>query len=279
MLKKILVPVDFSLHSEYALEVAACLARSQQAEIILLHMLGLSDGVFATDEAQEAAEVKYYLNLARKRFEEFLDKPYLKGVKVSEIVQNYKIFSEINAVAKENGADIIVMGSHGTGRMQEIFVGSNTEKVVRSSEVPVLVIKKQMASFRPRKVVYAIDFKSDHLKAYQWALEFFSQWDMEVHLLHVNLPNLQFLSTTQLNELTRKFLAKAHKGVLPSHARLAYVCDYSVEKGLYAYAAEVGADLIAVPTHGRSGLAHFFKGSIGEDITNHAPLPVITFKV
>ncbi len=278
-LKKILVPVDFSPHSEYALEVAAQLARAIKAEMTVLHMLGLSESFLSGSEAAGAAEARYFLDLARKRFQTFLDKPYLKDIPISEIVQNYKIFEEVGQVAMEQQAGLIVMGSHGTGGMSEIFVGSNTEKVVRSSECPVLVIKKRMFNFQPRKILYAMDYKPGTLLAYQRARKFLNLWDAELHLVHVNLPNIQFLSSSQIKELQRKFVEKAHKGNWPENTHLAYVADYSIERGLFAYAAETGADLIAVPTHGRRGLSHFFRGSVGEDILNHAPLPVITFKV
>ena len=55
--------------------------------------------------------------------------------------------------------------------------------------------------------------------------------------------------------------------------------DYSVERGVLNYSEKIGADLIGIPTHGRKGISHFFMGSIGEDITNHSPIPVITFKI
>ena len=58
-----------------------------------------------------------------------------------------------------------------------------------------------------------------------------------------------------------------------------YVSDYTIEDGVLNFALKMGADIIAIPTHGRKGLAHFFEGSVGEDIVNHATLPVITFKI
>lgn len=77
-MKKILVPIDFSEHSEYALRVAATIAKQQQAEIIVIHMLGLSEAIFTKDEAQETAEAIYYLKLAEKRFSTFLDTDFPK---------------------------------------------------------------------------------------------------------------------------------------------------------------------------------------------------------
>jgi len=278
-MKKILVPVDFSEHSEYALEVAATLAKKQEAEIIVLHMLGRSEAVLTKDDSQEFMEAQFYMKLSKKRFNEFLDQPYLKGIKVSEMVQNYKIFSEINNVAKEQDIDLIVMGSHGTGGLSEIFVGSNTEKVVRTSEVPVLVIKEKIPNFDIKKVVFAFDFQIESLPAYNKVLRLFTTLRAEVSLVYVNLPGINFMSTTKIQERIDSFLLASSHGDIPENSKIHQVSDYSVEKGIYNYAKKIDADLIVIPTHGRSGLAHFFKGSIGEDIANHANLPVMTFKI
>ncbi len=278
-MNKILVPVDFSEHSEYALEVAATLAKKHRAEIVVLHMLGLSEAVFTKDDSQEFMEAQFYMKLSKKRFSEFLEKPYLKGIKVSETVQNYKIFSEIHNVAEEQDIDLIVMGSHGAGGLSEIFVGSNTEKVVRTSEVPVLVIKKKASDFKIEKVILGFDFQIENKNAYQKAIKLFNGMHAKIHLVQVNLPGLNFRSTTEIQEEIDKFLRVAHHGDLPPSVEIHKISDYSVESGIYNHARKVDADLIAVLTHGRSGLAHFFKGSIGEDLANHAQLPVMTFKI
>ena len=98
-MKKIVVPVDFSQHSEFAMEVAANIAKKQNAEIIAVHMMGLSDAVVTRDESKEVFEAMFYMRLAEKRFAEFLNKDYLEGIKVTDAVHNYKIFSELNDVA------------------------------------------------------------------------------------------------------------------------------------------------------------------------------------
>ena len=278
-MQKILVPVDFSEHSEYALEVAAAMAKHSGSEIVLLHMMGLSEAVLTKDSSQEAAEAHYYMKLTRKRFGDFLDKDYLEGVKVQEMVQNYKIFSEINEVALEVKADLIVMGSHGTSGLSSIFVGSNTEKVVRTSEVPVLVVKKQRPDYRPHRVVYACDYKVEDISAYKESLAFFKPWGVEVHLVYVNLPTEHFKSSEEIEREKEMFFKVAHNGRKPADIKTHVVSDYSVEGGIFYFASSIGADLIAMPTHGRKGMAHFFKGSIGEDVANRAEIPVITFKV
>ncbi|WP_234859331.1 universal stress protein [Aquimarina aquimarini] len=279
-MKKILVPIDFSEYSEYALKAASIIAKQQNAEIIALHMLGLSEAVLIKNEAQEAKEAMYYMKLAERQFDTFLDKEYLKGVTVIETVKSYKVFSEINDVAHENDVGLIIMGSHGvSGLREEVFIGSNTEKVVRSSDIPVLVIKNPVDDFTVKEVVFACDFKIENIRAYHNAMQLFDALGANVHLLYVNLPGEQFRNTDQIEERVKEFLFKADSGKLEMYDKVAYYNDYTVESGVFNYSNKIDADIIAIPTHGRRGLAHFFNGSIGEDIANHANKPVITFKI
>ena len=273
-MRKILVPIDFSEPAVHALEVAAKLAKKQKASIVLLHMLGLSEAILTKNEAQEYEEAMYYMKLAQKRFKEFINKPYLKGLKVYQIVQNYKIFSEINNVAREQGADLIVMGSHGTSGVRDIFVGSNTEKVVRSSDIPVLVIKEADPNFTIKKLLFACDF--DHLLglAFKNAKAFADSFSAELELLYINTP-YQFKSTSEIREKIDSFLFK----IGAQDQKVTLYNDYSVEGGLFNYAKKHNVDVIAVATHGRKGLSHFFMGSIGADLANHANIPVLTLKI
>jgi nucleotide-binding universal stress UspA family protein len=166
-MKKILVPVDFSECSEQALKVAAGLAKEHNAEIIALHMMGISDAILTNVQTKQMLEGIYYIKLAQKRFKEFLDKDYLKGLNVTDTVYNYKDFSELNAVAIEYNADLIIMGSHGSSGLSEVFVGSNTEKVVRHSDIPVLVVKKEVEKLNAENAVFASDFSLENLTAFK----------------------------------------------------------------------------------------------------------------
>lgn len=278
-MKRILVPIDFSEHAGFALEVAAILAKNHKAEIIVLHMLGLSEAYLTKDESQEAAEAHYYMKLAKKRFNEFLDKPYLKDLPVSEMVQNFRIFSEINEVAKEHKADLVVMGSHGTGGLSELFVGSNTEKVVRTSTIPVLVVKVRRPGFSPKRVVFATDFSAESVSAYLSLRAIILAWNAKITMVYVNLPNERFKSSKEKHEAVDQFFKAAHGGEIPSDTEIEFISDYTIENGIYYLADQIKADAIAIPTKGRSGLMHFFKGSIGEDLANHANLPVLTCKI
>ena len=70
-MKQLLVPVDFSDCSEYALEVAAQLARQLNGTITIFHMMGVSESVLAKSELYEQEEAKYYMNLAKEKINEY----------------------------------------------------------------------------------------------------------------------------------------------------------------------------------------------------------------
>ena len=92
------------------------------------------------------------------------------------------------------------------------------------------------------------------------------------------MPNENFRSTTEIDNRIADFLQKAD-GNLDNMKNVHYHADYSVERGVINFSNKVGADIIAIPTHGRTGISHFFTGSVGEDVANHSTLPVITFKI
>ena len=273
-MKTIVVPVDFSEQSGYALKVAASLAKNQGADILVIHMLELNEAMITSTEGFHPEQTVFLIKMAEQRLHKFLAKDYLKGINVTPVIKHFKVFGEVNDIAKKHGADLIVMGSHGSDGLKEIFVGSNAEKVVRHSDVPVLVVKDEMENFQIDTFVFACNFKSESLGAFQKANDFASKLGANFHLVHINTPGDDFLSTEDGYEKINKYLEQAG-----SDAKAEIYNDYSVEKGVLNYSEKVNADLIGIPTHGRKGLSHFFMGSIGEDIANHSKIPVMTFKI
>ncbi|PKA84500.1 nucleotide-binding universal stress UspA family protein [Ulvibacter sp. MAR_2010_11] len=276
-MKKILIPVDFSEHSEYALQVAATLAKKHGSKLVVLHMMGLSEAVLTKDESQEMFQAIYYMKLAEKRFNAFLEKDYLKGIDIQTTVQNYKEFHEIDKVARDFDADFIVMGSHGASGLKEVFVGSNTEKVVRYSALPVLVVKNKIKEFKMERVVFACDFNLDFIEPFKKAWKFFETTNTKFQIVFINLPD-KYLSTQEMEERAFQFILRT--GLDTSLMNdIVYYCDYNFENGIYSFSNKVDADLIIVPTHGRRGLAHFFSENLGESLMNHSDIPIMTFKV
>lgn len=277
-MKKIIVPVDFSIYSEYALKAAASLAKKNNATIYALHMLDFHESTFSESVNFQHEKIAFLLKLAEKNFNKFLEKDYLKDVEVKAIIKNFKVFKEINAIADEVGADFIIMGSQGASGLKEFFVGSNTEKVVRYATIPVLVIKEELVDFEFSDVVFATDLSSESIPAFQRALKTFQIFNAQEHLVFVNLPNEDFKTTSEMQEMAHDFLLEA-EGNVDRMVAINYVCDRTVNQGIVNFSNAIGADLIAVTTHGRSGLSLFFSGSVSEDLANHSTLPVLTFRI
>ncbi|MBU3010875.1 universal stress protein [Polaribacter vadi] len=277
-MKKIIVPIDFSNHSEYALKAAALFAKKTDIVIYALHMLDLNEVNLSQSPDFSKEKAVYFLKLAEKKFEKFLQKDFLKDIKVVPIVKHFKVFSEINDIAKEVKADLIIMGSHGATGLKEFFTGSNTEKVIRHSEVPVLVIKNELNDVNFKNIVFATDFSEESIPAYKNMLATLDFLNAKKHLIYVNLPNEDFKTTPEMDALANNFLIKA-EGNIDRLINVNIVCAKSIEQGVLNYSNAAGADLITLITHGRTGLAHLFSGSISEDVSNHATLPIMTFKI
>ncbi|WP_320815471.1 universal stress protein [Flavobacterium sp.] len=274
-MKKILVPIDFSKHAEYALKVAAQIAKKNDGEVFLLHMLELpSAGGDALSNSHDIPELMLFKNAAVNRMNDAMQASYLDGLKVTKIIQFEMAFEGIIKNGESHGVDLIVMGSHGARGFQEMFIGSNTEKVVRNSNVPVLVIKKEEPNFSADKFVFASDFSEEIKKPFEKVAAFANKFNSHLHLVNINTPN-NFKSTRVAEKIMEDFVKDTSAKNFTTHI----YNDINVEKGILHFAKSNDVDIIGMCTHGRKGIAHFFNGSISEDLVNHAKRPVITFKI
>lgn len=273
-MKRILVPTDFSPQAENALKVAVQIAQKNDSEIYLLHSIEMPLHLGNSGGSGSLPEALYFIKLAENNFEELLEKPYLEGIKIKEAIGHAEIYEDIAEAANKHDIDIVIMGSHGSSGFKEMFIGSNTEKVVRTSEIPVLVIKNNHPEFQIENFVFATDFSEECRDGFMKAKRFSEVTGAKFHLLLVNTPN-DFKTTSESKSLMSNFI----KDVEIENYSLNVYNDTSVEKGILNFANDIKAQLIGMSTHGRKGLSHFFNGSISEDLVNHANMPVITFKI
>ena len=276
-MKRILVPIDFSKEAESAAKVAADIARKTGSEIFLVHMLELP--VTTVDPAEmnsisSEPQIIYFMKLAHQKFEKFKSLPFFDGLKVVESVQFQHAFSGIIAESEKNKIDLIVMGSQGASGLQEMFIGSNTEKVVRRSSIPVLVIKQDVDEFEIKDLVFASDFNKESKTTFQRVVNFANIFDARIHLLYINTIH-NFNTTKNIENRIAAFMDDFDFDNYDTNI----YNDVSIEKGILSYSRNIDADLIALNTHGRSGLSQLFNGSIGQELANHALKPVITFKI
>lgn len=278
-MRKILVPTDFSIQAEEALKVAAQLAERYSYEIYLMNVLDLpadtyKSSVTNTQVSEHPPESLFFMRLARQRFQKLLKKDFLSGVKVTDTVEFRRTFDGILDATEKYDIDLIVMGSSGASGLQEIFIGSNTEKVVRNSKVPVLVIKEAIEDLNIQNFVFATDFTTKGKTSFWKALKLAKRLKAELHLVYINTPN-KFQTTKDLEEKMNTFTQDAP---FNNYTKTVFN-DYSIEEGVLSFTKSLNAELIGIATSGRKGLAHLLNGSISEDLVNHAKKPIITFRI
>ncbi len=277
-MKKILVPTDFSTEAGNALQVAAYLAGRSGAQLHLLHVVDASmgGGFSAMGQVQDYSMddlfVLKMMEMNKKRLHDLAEGLQAQGVSnVTYDIRVGQIFSAITEQAHAQGADLVVMGTKGSSGLAELLVGSNTERIVRLSRVPVLSVRNAPAGFAIKTIVFASNFEADQLPAVSSIKKLQELFGARVHLVYVNVPN-RFANSRIIRDRMQDFV---NRYGLRDYQFTIYN-DESEEQGVVHFADEVGADLIAVATHGRTGLAHLISGSIAEDIVNHANRPVLT---
>ena len=273
---KILVPVDFSKKSEYAAKIAAKIGREIDSEIYLLHLVELPSGIVDMGAGSNFSipESMMYLRKVKEKILDlkasfFNDKQI---VKYSIKFQNP--YEGIRDYIKKINADLIVMGSQGVSDFEEMIIGSNTEKVVRTSSVPVIVVKTDSKKFKFKKIVFASNYKEEDKVAFNDFLAFVKQFNSEIYLLKINTIG-SFESSSATKQKINTFIEDFD---LPKNTINIYN-DLSVVKGITNFARDIDADLIALSTHGRSGLSSLFYSSISKSVSKNVLRPVVTFKI
>lgn len=144
-IRTILLPTDFSECGNFALSYAASLARTFKATIICLNVIEPivpTVGYSGMTESMPIADITEQLeDSAERELPKLAECDDCAGLNVDEVVVHGDAAAEIVRVAKERGADLIVIASHGRTGLGRILFGSTAEAVVRHAHCPVLVVK------------------------------------------------------------------------------------------------------------------------------------------
>lgn len=267
-MKKILVPCDFSTPSINALRFALDIARASDGEVQLLYVIELPimyDSIVMPVLYFEEAFFKDMKAATEARFRKLSAKFKLDGVKLSFQVQFGGTTIGILDYVKKKGIDLIVMGSHGASGLKEVVIGSNTEKIVRTSPVPVLVIK-DFYKGPVKSIVFPVSFSTRDQEALTMKVKVLqSFFKAHLHLVWINTP-ADFVNDTitrnQLEAFAIKYRLNNYSIDVFNHT--------SVEEGIMQYTQMIKGNMIALGTHGRKGLGHLLLASVAEDIVNHS---------
>jgi len=276
-MKKIIVPVDFSKQAAYALDLAMQIAKKDKYEVTVLHIIEYPVGGIIDPVGVPVPPVydKEFIDLLKEKAEERMEN-FLMGFDDTESldvqVDIGNAYAGIAEKLLEEEYDLIIMGTKGASGLREFFIGSNTEKVVRTARCPVIAVRENVQIKNIHNIAFATsgaEVSEDlitHVKQLQ------SLFEAKLHIVRINTPN-NFESDRLVLPLLEKM---AQRFMLKDYSVNVYNDVYE-DQGIMHFAEAIGADMIAMGTHGRKGFGHFISGSLAEDVVNHANKIIWTY--
>jgi nucleotide-binding universal stress UspA family protein len=276
-MKRILVPCDFSESAIEAYSFALNMAARTEAEVFVLHVMEMPfvyDTLLGpTTYYVEPDMINRLQKEAHRSFERLKEKhPRKDGVTFKAI--HGPITTTIRQFITENRIDLVVMGTLGASGWKEYFIGSNTEKVVRFSPVPVLAVRKALETKQIRNIVFPTTLELDQVDLVKRIKDLQSFFSAMLHLLLINTPGNMMRTKDEMEMM--EYYARHYS---LSNYTLNTRNDFYEQDGIINFAHEMKADMIAMGTHGRRGLAHLFIGSVAEDVVNHVDCPIWTYSI
>ncbi|KYG85735.1 hypothetical protein AWW67_00405 [Roseivirga seohaensis] len=277
-MKTILVPIDFSEQSKYALNFAAQLAEKGKLQIQAIHIIeGPQNHTFNTmgdgiaNESEDYFFLKQLLEKTKENMRNLVESKAYAGINIIGSVEIGNPYQSISKAIADHQADLVVMGSKGVSGIDEVLIGSNTEKVVRHAKCPVITIKSEVKLNTIQNIVLATNLREEQSILFVELKKLQALTGAKLHLVKINTTNDFHTQRQMQDEFVRYIndhqLANVHTAIYN---------ETSEEEGILAYAEDVNADMIAIGTHGRTGLLHLLSGSIAEDLVNHSQIPVWT---
>lgn len=277
-MKKILVPCDFSEQAVNAFRFASDVATQSKGQVHLINVVEvpvLHDSVLMPVMAFEEALFTEMRQKAEKQFKKIINKYSVPGLKVTSQVIFGPVYRMLIDYIESNKIDLVIMGTKGASGVREILIGSNAEKLVRKSPVPVIAIKKYVKASAIKDIVFPntlnAEYQEDLVMKVKALQNFFKA---RLHILWINTPTnftRDTITLKRLNAFAKRFMFKDFT--------VNVFNDPYEEAGVINFALEIKADMIAMGTHGRKGLAHFMSGSVAEDVVNHVDCPIWTYSI
>lgn len=296
--QRILVPTDFSSNAEYAIRYAFAFAKKTGATIDFVHVLEpLCDRV-VYDIALEENNVANVNRIAREvsleRLKKLAHRAEALGIISDTHLESGAAVDVITALAKELGSTVVVLASHGHSGFDALVFGSTSEKLIRLSPSPVLVIKHPEYEFVQQdsldihltKVLCPIDFSDFSKRVLPLAVTICREYNATLVLAHVVEPHVEM--SPFLSELSMSHVEPQESTVHTHIEQVAkqiqdcavdeVILEGSVHRELVNLIDAHGIGLVIMATHGRGGIAHAVFGSTTEKMIRSAPCPVLTLR-
>jgi nucleotide-binding universal stress UspA family protein len=299
MYKTIMVPTDGSGFDREAILVALRVAERCGAKVRLVRVLTMGaffgmgaspDGALVTPEVirgeHDAALAELYSLAAECRS--------MSDAEITVDLEQGSIVDVLEGYVRRNAIDLIVISSHGRRGIARLSLGSVTDSLIRRTTIPVLVVKPRASYLTPaaskefHHIVVPLDGSPLAEQILKRAVPLAKLEEAEITLLHVLTPSENGYDEGESGKLPRweKKVAgaQAYLARRASEIRLQgvattidVVIGEKVADAITDYARRERADLIAIATHGRGGLARVLRGSVADAVTKSAMSSVLVF--
>ncbi len=269
---KIIIPVDFSEFSLLAVKLAIQLKELIDFEVVFFHSIDCVD----LDKVYDAE----YLDIAFDSIEKdcfkklglLEDKMKNASIEATSLVVRRSFVGSFLEHLKATKYDLVIIGSHGKSGFDEMFIGSNTQKVLRKSPTNVLIVKKEVGPINFKETVFATGLSLKDQETFRFSLGFLKSIGVKkIHILAINTGSYFTQPTILMLEALKDFEQIADQFDAETH----FYTDYSVESGIRHFAQEKNVNLIAISNHNMSPIRRIFQGSNVEMIVNSSPCPVL----
>jgi nucleotide-binding universal stress UspA family protein len=289
---RILYATDLSPTSEPAWNEARRLGRLFDAEIVLLHVVAPpfvppAEGYFPAGLYGELVES--LRRDAQRGLDRLLGSVIGSGLKVRIRLENGPPAQQILEVEAEEGADLLIVGTHSRTGLQRTILGSVADRLVRQATCPVLTVRPTPESGprgEIRRIVYATDFSPTARAAWPWVVAIAGATGAEVDLVHVTFEPVAdtHMSAETIGRMARALDEQARveaerfleQSTLPRERVQIRLTQGVPGEQIVRRAQDQAADLIVMGTHGWSGVVRWMLGSVAHHVIHTAPCPVLT---
>ncbi len=255
----ILVPTDFSEVTENAMNQGIAAAKYLKYKLALLHVIDKNTKSQLKKDHEDTAAIDQKLKIIADQVKTE------HGLEVDIYAKEGDIFNTIGEVAKDIGANLMYLGTHGKVGMQKL-TGSFALKVVTSSPVPVVVVQKRPFSEGYKKIILPITSDAGPWEKTKWASFIAKNFDAEINIYQIDSPNL----TKAVKIITNHF---DKEGVKYSITK---TDGSNFSKKIIDYATANVSDMIMIMTNPDKSFSKFILGSYDEEmIFNTSQIPVM----
>jgi nucleotide-binding universal stress UspA family protein len=283
-LSKVVVGVDYSAASQVAVQHGMNIARRTGASLVLVHVSFIPPPRSERPNDALAALFRERLEAERQDLAALRARLAGQGVEVSQVIYDGDPDEGLADAARELGADLVVVGTHGRTGIKRLTLGSVAEKTVRLASCSVLVSRGDAPAGGYHRIVVGTDFTAQSDVAVDRALELTAPAGT-VRVVHAWQPpymeyDVAGLVTASLREAQELVVAEQRARLLakPVAAEIAPTLDLEVGSPFLVLDAVPDADLIVVGSHGRRGVSRFLLGSVAEATVRHARCSVLVVR-